>query len=88
MSPLLITILEIIKANDGNFSWYQLNRALTSQKGVDPGIVSRDLMPALHELEQAGFITARAGPNPALPLYSLTPTGEQFLWSTHSAEVV
>jgi DNA-binding PadR family transcriptional regulator len=36
-------------------------------------------MPALRELEQAGFITTTAGPNPAQPLYSVTPTGQQQL---------
>jgi DNA-binding PadR family transcriptional regulator len=79
MSPLQVTILKIIEANDGKFSWYQLDRALTHRAGVDPGIVSRDLMPALRELEQAGFITASAGYNPAHPLYSVTPKGQEQL---------
>ena len=57
MSPLQVTILEIIKANDGKFSWYQLDRALTRRVGVDAGIVSRDLMGVLRELEQAGLIS-------------------------------
>ena len=35
--------------------------------GWDPGIVSRDLMPALRELEQAGFIVARVGHSPVQP---------------------
>jgi DNA-binding PadR family transcriptional regulator len=78
MSPFQIAILEIIKANDGKFSWYQLDRALTQRVGGwDPGIVSKDLMPALRELEQAGFIATSAGHNPAQPLYSITPAGQQ-----------
>jgi DNA-binding PadR family transcriptional regulator len=79
MSPLQVAILEIIEANDGKFSWYQLDRALTHRAGADPGIVSRDLMPALRELERAGFITASAGHSPAQPLYSVTPTGQKQL---------
>ncbi|MGC8640073.1 MAG: hypothetical protein ACP5XB_09380 [Isosphaeraceae bacterium] len=79
MSPLQVAILKLIEANDGRFSWYQLDRALTHRAGVDPGIVSRDLVPASRELEQAGFITASAGHSPARPLYSVTPAGEQEL---------
>ncbi len=79
MSPLQVAILKIIEANDGKFSWYQLDRALTHRAGVDPGIVSRGLMPALRELEQAGFITASVGYSPAKPLYSVTPTGQEQL---------
>jgi DNA-binding PadR family transcriptional regulator len=60
MSTLRIAILKMIKANDGKFSWYQLDRALTRRAGgVDPGVVSKDLMSALRELEQEGFITTR-----------------------------
>jgi DNA-binding PadR family transcriptional regulator len=79
MSPLQITILELIKANDGRFSWYQLDRALTHRARADPGMVSKELMPSLHELHQAGFITASAGHNPAQPLYSITPAGQREL---------
>jgi DNA-binding PadR family transcriptional regulator len=80
MSPLQIAILEAIKANDGKFSWYQLDRALTQRVGgVDPGIVSRDLMPALRELEQGGLISSASGHNPGQPLYSLTPVGQEHL---------
>jgi DNA-binding PadR family transcriptional regulator len=76
MSPSQIIILEIIKANDGKFSWYQLDRALTHRAGcLDPAIVSKNLMPTLHELEQCGFITTNAGHNPGQPLYSITPKG-------------
>ncbi len=80
MSPLQIAILELIKAEDGKFSWYQLDRALTQRAGgVDPGIVSRDLMPALRELEQEGFISAGTSHNPGQPFYSITSTGQQEL---------
>jgi DNA-binding PadR family transcriptional regulator len=80
MSPSQIAILEIINANDGKFSWYQLDRALSQQAGgTDPGIVSIDLMPALRELQREGFIITGAGHNPAQPLYSITPAGQQQL---------
>lgn len=79
MNPLQIAILEIIQSNDGKFSWYQLDRALTHRSGIDPGIVSSGLMAALHELEQAGFISARIGHNTAQPLFSISPSGVEQL---------
>ena len=76
MSPFQVIILNIIKANDGKFSWYQLDRELTHRAGgLDPAIVSKNLMPSLRELEQCGFITTNAGHNPGQPLYSMTPQG-------------
>jgi DNA-binding PadR family transcriptional regulator len=83
MTPFQTAILEIIEANDGKLSWYQLDRALTQRVGGwDPGIVSRDLMPALGALEQAGLIARSAGHNPAQPLYSITTSVH------HEAEMV
>jgi DNA-binding PadR family transcriptional regulator len=74
MTPFQTAILEIIEANDGKMSWYQLDRALTQRvDGWDPEVVSRDLMPALRVLEQAGYIATSAGHNPAQPLYSIAP---------------
>ena len=78
MSPLQIAILEIIQANDGKFSWYQIDRAL-SLRSNSAGSALGNLMSALRELEQAGFITTSAGYNPAQPLYSVTPTGQEQL---------
>ncbi len=79
MNPVHLAVLGIITANDGRFSWYQIDRAL-SQRGVEgawpaPG----GLMPILRELEQSGCITATAGQNPAQPLYSITPAGQEQL---------
>lgn len=76
-SPFQRAILDIIQANDGELTWYQLDRALTRRGGEwDPGIMSRELMPALRELEQGGFLATRAGPHPAQPRYSITPAGQ------------
>lgn len=76
MTAFQIAILEIVQANDGNLSWYQIDRALTQRVGGwDPGIVSRDLMPTLRALEQDGFIARSAGHNPAQPLYRITSAG-------------
>jgi DNA-binding HxlR family transcriptional regulator len=79
MDPFQIAVLRTIEANNGEFSWYQLDPALVHRAGLDPGIVSRGLMLALRELEQAGFITASPGHSPAQPLYSVTATGQKQL---------
>ena len=77
MSPLQLAILEIIKANDGKFSWYQIDRVL-SRRTID-NRASGNLISAVRGLEQAGFITTTAGHNPAQPLYSVTLAGQQQL---------
>lgn len=79
MSPLHIAVLKIINANNGTFSWYQIDRALTHRAGLDPRIVSGGLMPALRELEQSGCISAAPGQNSTPSLYSITPAGQQQL---------
>ena len=71
-------VLKLVSEHNGQWSWYQLDRALTQRVGGwEPAIVSRDLMPALRELEQAGLIATSAGHNPGQPLYSITPAGQQ-----------
>ena len=80
MSPLHNALLDVIKANDGKYSWYQLDRAL-SCRGL-AGDVSSKLMAALHELEQGGFITTTAGHSPAQPLYLITDEGKRVLESS------
>jgi DNA-binding PadR family transcriptional regulator len=74
-----MTVLRIIKANDGRFSWYQIDRELTHREGFDPGIVSSGLMPVLRELEHSGCIIAAAGQNSTPSLFSITPAGRQQL---------
>jgi DNA-binding HxlR family transcriptional regulator len=86
MSDFQITVLTAIQANDGKFSWYQLDRALTHRAGVDPGKVSKDMMLALRELEGAGFIIAGVGHNPGQPLYSITASGQQLLESNQACD--
>lgn len=80
MNPVHLAVLGIIRANDGRFSWYQIDRAL-SQRGVAGGEwpAPGGLMPVLRGLEQSGYITAATGQNPAQPLYSITQAGQQQL---------
>lgn len=78
MSGLQIAVIEIIQSNDGKFSWYQIDRAL-SHRTNNRGSALENLKSALRELEQAGFITTIPGYNPAQPLYSVTPAGQEQL---------
>jgi len=80
MNPLHLAVLRIINANDGKFSWYQIDRAL-SHKGVVGGVwpAPGGLMPVLRELEQSEYVTTTVGENPAQPCYSITQTGHQQL---------
>lgn len=71
MNELKIKILEAIRQNDGQFSWYQLDRML-SDSGVDH---SGKLMQVLRELVASELISTSAGANPAQPLYSITKNG-------------
>ena len=66
-------VLAAIARNDGKWSWYQLDRALSAQ-GLD---VSR-LMDALSELEAEGLVRALpVAERPGQPLYALTSEGKR-----------
>lgn len=71
MDETRMKILELIEANSGRYSWYQLDRRL-SESGVDH---AGRLMPLLRELIADGLIESARGPNPAQPLYSITSAG-------------
>lgn len=77
-------MLEIINANDRLYSWYQLDRALTSQFGRDSHVVSIGLLAALHNLEESGLVTTQTGHRPSQPLYCMTETGQRTLGSSIS----
>jgi len=79
MNTFYFAVLTAIQANNSRFSWYQLDRELVTHAGCDPGVVSKDLMTVLRELQQTGYISVSAGHNPAQPLYSITPAGQEQL---------
>lgn len=64
-------ILEVIAANSGQYSWYQIDRRL-SESGVEH---AGQLMLLLRELGADGLIASGTGPNPAQPVYSITDAG-------------
>lgn len=71
MDKTRMKILELIEANSGRYSWYQLDRHL-SEFGVDH---AGRLMPLLRELIADGLIESAPGANPAHPVYSITGAG-------------
>ena len=75
MSELKIRILETIRQNDGQFSWYQLDRTLSDSSVEHSG----NLMQVLRELVASELISTSSGVNPAQPLYSITESGNCLL---------
>ena len=76
MDQLRVTILQIIAARDGKYSWYQLERAL-GQRGVVP---EGNLMDVLRDLEQQVFISSSPQVGlPSQPLLFITEQGRQLL---------
>jgi hypothetical protein len=77
VDPFERKILDLIAAHDGEFSWYQLDRALSvwaAERGLSP---LAGLPGVLRALEREGLIAAAAGPNPSQPVYSVTARGRQ-----------
>jgi hypothetical protein len=72
-------ILELIAAHDGRYSWYQLDRALSTWSADRERNLPllRGLPEVLRELEDDGLISSGAGHHPSQPVYSITAQGEQ-----------
>lgn len=75
MNQLRHRLLELIKAKDGQLSWYQLDRAISSES------IKRDepLLKSLTGLEADGFIVSHDAANPSQPTYSVTSEGAKLL---------
>ncbi|PRC92315.1 hypothetical protein S2091_2974 [Solimicrobium silvestre] len=65
-------VLAAIAKNDGLWSWYQIDRALATERPE----ISAVLIPALSTLESEGKINSRqSNEHPSLPRYSITANG-------------
>jgi CheY-like chemotaxis protein/DNA-binding PadR family transcriptional regulator len=70
-------ILELISAHDGQWGWYQLDRALSL---INHSIIREgNLMSLLKELEEQELITSEQIPKSPHPKYLLTNKGKEFL---------
>ena len=85
MHTLQREILELIHAHDDQWSWYQIDRALShwSSHGEDHRQVAGNLMDVLRELEGDGFVTTKAGHHPSQPVYAMTTKGQHALEAHH-----
>ena len=75
MNELQLRVLEIIKRTDGQYSWYQLDRAL-SEVGMEH---SGKLMHVMRCLVSEGYVRTTEGANPAQPIYWITECGQGVL---------
>jgi DNA-binding PadR family transcriptional regulator len=70
-------ILELISEHDGQWGWYQIDRALSL---IDHSIIREGtLMNLLKDLEEQELIKSEQAPKSPQPKYSLTNKGKQFL---------
>jgi DNA-binding PadR family transcriptional regulator len=84
MDPFAQEILELIAAHDGQYTWYQLDRALSSwsvnrERNLP---LLKGLTRVLRELEERGLISSGAGHLPSQPVYWITAQGRQEIRSS------
>jgi len=77
MNQTRLALLKLIEANDGQLSWYQLDRTISSS-GTER---DEGLMQSLRALESEGLIERRVGVNPSQPKYAITSNGSELLAS-------
>jgi hypothetical protein len=77
MDPFAQEILDLIATHDGQYTWYQLDRALaTWSPNRERNLpLLKGLTRVLRELEERGLISSGAGHLPSQPLYSITAQG-------------
>jgi DNA-binding PadR family transcriptional regulator len=85
MHALQREILELIHAHDGQWSWYQIDRALShwSPQKEEHRQMAGSLMDVLRELEEHGLVTTKAGHHTSQPVYVMTTKGQQALEAHH-----
>ncbi len=73
MPTLKEAVLSAVKRNSGQWSWYQLDRALSAH-----GLDTSSLMESLAALEAEGHICViPVAERPGMPLYAVASSGAQ-----------
>ncbi|MDT5124041.1 MAG: hypothetical protein QOC96_3523 [Acidobacteriota bacterium] len=72
-------ILKLIYENDGRWSWYQLDRALSVRQLHGGG----RLIKVLQHLEENGLIRSEASSEDSVPRYYVTDAGKRLLKEPH-----
>jgi DNA-binding PadR family transcriptional regulator len=79
MNELRMAILQTIQKCDGQYGWYQLDRAV-STSGV---VISENLLGVLRGLEGEGFIQSASEGKSKDPKYSITSKGRAAIEYAH-----
>jgi DNA-binding HxlR family transcriptional regulator len=75
MQDVCRTVLNCIRDHDGEWYWYQLDRAIV----VPRPELSSHLMPAIGSLQERGLIEIRANPTlGVIPRYWITELGRRY----------
>jgi hypothetical protein len=68
-------VVELVSKNDGQWSWYQLDRGLAA-KGFSGG---PELLSVIKSLVEDEFIKQIPGYSAGQPLYAITEKGKEFV---------
>jgi hypothetical protein len=68
-------VVELVSRNDGQWSWYQLDRGLAA-KGFSGG---SELPSVIKSLVEDDFVKEMPGYSAAQPMYAITEKGKEFL---------
>jgi DNA-binding PadR family transcriptional regulator len=68
-------VVELVSKNDGQWSWYQLDRGLAA-KGLSGG---SELLSVIKSLVEDDFIKEMPGYSAGQPMYAITEKGKEFL---------
>jgi DNA-binding PadR family transcriptional regulator len=75
LNELRLRLLETIADHDGDYGWYQLDRAVSST-GV---VINERLLDVLRELEGNGFLTSASNGSKKDPVYRITEAGRKVI---------
>lgn len=82
MQGLKLKILAIVERNDGQCSWYQMDRALTMD-----GLSTSRMMADIRSLKDAGWIEEWSSEEGRIGRYFITDLGREVLKSPDMFEV-
>jgi hypothetical protein len=82
MTELDLIVLGLVECHDGEWGWYQLDRALTA-RGIE---YQPDLLELIDSLAAAGLLTLEERDNLPQPRYRITGAGRDALGNSDRGE--
>ena len=73
-------VLKLVSEHNGQWSWYQLDRALSMRAPKGKGTLGE----VLKKLEHRGFVLSRLGNDSSQPVYCITRSGQRLLEELHN----